>query len=200
MKHKPLNSFLFQYINELKKALDTLPQKGLEETADAIMGAYEKGRQIFVMGNGGSGATASHFVCDINKFACSGSNTRFRAICLNDNVPTILAYANDVSFEDVFLEQLKNFLSPGDVVIGISTSGNSRNIVKAIEYANDMNSRTIGLTGSNGGTLAELAQIFIKVPESNMQRVEDIHLILAHIIVQLAREKITVNEKNSPLK
>lgn len=190
-----LNSFYFQYTNKLKKALDTLPRKEFEQVVNTVIEAYEKGRQIFVMGNGGSGATASHFVCDINKFACLGSNMRFKAFCLNDNIPTMLAYANDVSYEDIFSEQLKNFLNPGDVVIGISASGNSKNIIKAIEYANSKNSKTIGLTGSNGGMLAKLVHIAIRVPEDNMQRIEDVHLILAHIIAQLARKKIIIGEK-----
>ncbi len=195
-KNEALSNFYSRYTDKLKKALDTLPQKGLEEVVNTIMDVYEKGQQIFVMGNGGSGATASHFVCDINKFACLGSNTRFKAFCLNDNVPTMLAYANDISFEDIFSEQLKNFLNSDDVIIGISTSGNSKNIIKAIEYANNKNSKTIGLTGSNGGMLAKLVHIAIRVPDDNMQRIEDLHLILAHIIAQLARKKIIAGMKN----
>ena len=190
-KQEMANNFYAQYTDKLKKALDTLPQKEFGEVVDAIMAVYETGHQVFLMGNGGSGATASHFVCDINKFACFGSNTRFKALCLNDNIPTMLAYSNDVSFEDVFLGQLRNFLNQGDLVIGISASGNSMNVIKAIEYANDTDARTIGFTGSNGGTLAKVAQIAVKVPEDDMQRIEDIHLILAHIIAQQIRQKIT---------
>jgi D-sedoheptulose 7-phosphate isomerase len=184
------SSFYSQYINKLSNALNSLPQETFEEAVKTILEAFKKGRQIFAMGNGGSGATASHFVCDINKFSCSGLKTRFKAICLNDNIPTMLAYANDVSFEDIFSEQLKNLLCPEDVVIGISTSGNSKNVLKAIEYANVMNCRTIALTGSHGGSLAKLAQTSIKVPDDNTQRIEDVHLIIAHIFAQLVRERL----------
>ena len=111
------------------------------------------------MGNGGSGSTASHFACDINKGSCFELNKKFKVICLNDNMPTILAYANDLSYDKIFVEQLKNFLQEGDVVIGISGSGNSETVLQAVSYAKEHGARTVGLSGFDGGTLARIADV-----------------------------------------
>ena len=130
-----MKSFSYSYIERLKRVLDGFPHDRFERFIEAMMDAYDQEKRIFVMGNGGSASTASHLACDINKGVCSGLEKRFKVICLNDNIPTMLAYANDLSYEDVFLEQLKNFFMPGDLVIGISGSGNSKNVLRAIEYA-----------------------------------------------------------------
>jgi len=183
-----INSFVRNhisgYLNEVKEILDKLPVDKLQTFFSLLLNAYNNGNQIFVMGNGGSGATASHFVVDINKGTCYGLDKRFKMICLNDNVPSVLAYANDVCYEDIFVEQLKNFLKPGDLVIGISGSGNSENVLRAIEYANKNGAVTFGLTGFNGGKLAKLAQYSIIVPVNDMQKSEDFHLMICHIMMQ----------------
>ena len=124
--------FFSDYLSELKRVIDNLPLEKFTEITNLILAAYESGHQILTMGNGGSGSTASHFVCDLNKGTCFGLSKRFKAICLNDNIPIMLAYANDVSYKDVFVEQMKNFLKPDDLVIGISGSGNSENVLRAI--------------------------------------------------------------------
>ena len=149
-----------------------------------IMDAYHNGSHIFIMGNGGSGATASHFACDINKGCCMDLDKKFKVMCLNDNMPTLLALANDVSYDVVFEEQLKNFFIPGDLVIGISGSGNSENVLRAIRYANREGGRTIGLSGFSGGRLSETAQQAFIAPVHDMQKVEDVHIIIVHMIMQ----------------
>lgn len=176
--------FSLEYLNKLKEVLDIFPHDRFEEIAETLLYAYHEDRQVFIMGNGGSGTTASHFVCDINKGSCFELDKKFRVICLNDNVPTILAYANDLSYDKIFLEQLKNFLRPGDVVIGISGSGNSNNVIKAIEYANERNVKTIGLTGFDGGKLARIAEISLVADVHDMQKVEDVHMIVVHMLMQ----------------
>ncbi len=185
-----IKRFALMYLSELKKVLETIPLEKFKEIVNIILGAYWGGHAIFIMGNGGSGATASHFACDINKGACFGLEKRFKVICLNDNVPTMLAYANDSSYEEIFVEQLKNFLKPDDLVIGISGSGNSKNVLKAIEYANDKGAKTLGLTGFDGGNLADLAKVALVIRINDMQKVEDTHLIITHMIMQIAYKKL----------
>lgn len=180
-----IQEWLERYREELKQALDTVPAEEFEELVHLLEQAYEEGRQVFLMGNGGSGATASHVACDLNKGVSYGLEKRFRVLCLNDNVPTTLAYANDVSYEEVFVEPLRNFLRPGDLVIGLSGSGNSRNVLKAIEYANQQGAHTVGLTGFNGGRLAGLVHTPLTVRVDDMQKAEDIHLILFHVVMQV---------------
>lgn len=173
-----------EYIRYLKEAIDSLSLDCFEDILNAIVRVYENDNSVFVMGNGGSSATASHFACDINKGVSSGLSKRFKVICLNDNIPTLLAYANDASYDDVFVEQLKNFFATGDLVIGISVSGNSNNVIKAVEYANEHEGTSIALTGFDGGQLAKTASISMVVPIYDMQKAEDIHLILSHMIMQ----------------
>jgi len=185
-----IKDFSLDYLNEIKSVLSDLPLEKFEEVVNLILNAYVEERQIFIMGNGGSGSTASHFACDINKGVCFGLNKRFKVICLNDNIPTMLAYANDVSYADIFVEQLKNFLKPNDLVIGISGSGNSENVLRAIRYANENGAYTIGFTGFDGGKLVTLAHASLVVPANDMQKVEDVHLILTHMLMQIAHKKL----------
>ncbi|HOK46626.1 MAG TPA: SIS domain-containing protein, partial [Bryobacteraceae bacterium] len=132
--------------------------------------------------NGGSAATASHFATDLVKGASYGRDARFRILALTDSMPTLTAYSNDVSYECVFVEQLRNFAEPGDLVMGISGSGNSANVVRAIEYGNEAGCRTLALTGRDGGKLGRLAQLNIQVSEPHMGRIEDAHMIVCHMI------------------
>ena len=140
------------------------------------------GGAIFVCGNGGSAATASHFATDMVKGASYGCNQRFRILALNDSAPTLTAYANDVSYDCVFVEQLRNFARRGDLVMAISASGNSPNVVCAVEYANSLGCQTLALTGFDGGRLARAAQFNIHVSLRHMGRVEDAHMIVCHMI------------------
>jgi D-sedoheptulose 7-phosphate isomerase len=189
-----MKEFAKAYLEEEKKIFDDVPLANLEEAIKLLQVAYQDENQIFVMGNGGSGSTASHFACDINKGTCCHLNKRFRVVCLNDNVPTMLAYANDMSYDEVFVEQLKNFVRSGDVVIGISGSGNSRNVIKALEYANASGARSVAFTGFDGGQLAKVASVSVVIPSNDMQKVEDVHLILTHIIMQILCDKVTAME------
>jgi D-sedoheptulose 7-phosphate isomerase len=176
--------FSFGYLNELKDLLNIFPHDRFEEIGKALLSAYEDDKQVFIMGNGGSGSTASHFVCDINKGSCFNLEKRFKVFCLNDNIPTILAYANDLSYDKIFVEQLKNFLRPGDLVIGISGSGNSENVLQAVSYAKEKGAKTIGLSGFSGGKLSKMADIPFVALINDMQKVEDVHMIVVHMLMQ----------------
>ena len=173
------------YLANLKGIMDAFDLARFEALVDGLIQAYQQQKTIFVMGNGGSGSIASHFACDINKGCCMDLEKRFKMICLNDNLPTMLAYANDVSYHVVFEEQLKNFFRTGDLVIGISGSGNSENVLRAIRYARDHGGRTIGMSGYSGGKLADLVDISLLVPAEDMQKVEDMFMIAIHMIMQI---------------
>ena len=143
------------------------------------------GRQIFIMGNGGSGATASHYCCDFNKGISIHKDKRYRMICLNDNIPTMMAYANDTAYDEVFVGPLQNFYNEGDVVIGISGSGNSGNVVKAMEWAKAQGAITIAFTGYDGGKLKQIAEYGVHVPIDDMQITEDLHMTLDHCMMKI---------------
>lgn len=178
------------YFNRLKEVLDAIDLDRLEDVVEILLTAYHNENHVFVMGNGGSGSTASHFACDINKGVSHTLSRRFRVISLNDNMPLIMAYSNDLSYEEIFVEQIKNYLGPDDVVIGVSGSGNSRNVLKAIEYANRNQAITIGFTGFDGGQLAKVSQVSLNAAVSDMQQAEDIHLIITHLIMQLLQKSL----------
>ena len=176
------------YIDRLKKALDNLDRKEIEQFENILTIARDSGSNIFIMGNGGSAATASHYCCDFNKVASYGydDRKRFRFICLSDNISTVMSYSNDVCYEDIFVEQLKNFVQKNDVVIGISSSGNSENVLRAIDYANQNGIVTVGLTGCDGGKLKQKAKFSVNANIGDKQIAEDIHLILCHMLMQIS--------------
>ncbi len=169
------------YLDRLKAALDKISRDEINGFLNLLVDALEAGRTVFTLGNGGSAATASHMAVDFNKGLSYGKARRFRFFCLSDNLPTLTAYANDVSYEDVFVEPLRNFLEPGDLVIAISGSGNSRNVIKAVEYANAAGAVTVGLTGYDGGLLRKTARHGVHVPIRDMQVTEDLHMVLDHL-------------------
>lgn len=175
-------NFAETYKADCLKTLNTIDSGLVQKAIDLFREARDQGRQIFVCGNGGSASTSSHFVCDMVKGASFQRPQRFRIMALTDSLPTITAYSNDVSYDAIFVEQLKNFAQPGDLVMGISGSGNSPNVVKAIEYANSAGCRTIGLTGRDGGKLGPLAQLNIHVANPHMGRIEDAHMVICHMI------------------
>jgi D-sedoheptulose 7-phosphate isomerase len=154
------------------------------------MKSYAEERNIFVMGNGGSGATASHWAGDVNKGCSLHLEKKFKMICLNDNIPMMMAYANDISYDDIFVEPMKNFYRPGDLAIGISGSGNSKNVLKAIEYANKNQGRTVGLCGYEGGKLHDMVDIPLLARVNDMQKIEDVHMIVVHISMQAISKKL----------
>lgn len=173
------------YFNKLKLTIDRIAIDELDTLMNVLVAAKECGQIIFVMGNGGSAATASHYVCDFNKGISLNQEKKFKFICLNDNVPSMMAYANDMSFEDIFVEQLRNFLVEGNVVIGISGSGNSKNVLKAIEYANTTGAITVGLTGYDGGQLKKMVKYGVHIPINDMQITEDLHMVLDHCMMKI---------------
>lgn len=179
-----IRTFTNQYISDLTSLLERFDTDQFEKIVELILDAYDRGNNIFIMGNGGSGSTASHFACDINKGCCIDLEKKFKVICLNDNIPTMLALSNDISYESIFVEQMKNFFNSGDLVIGISGSGNSENVLRAIKYGNENNGRTIGLSGFSGGNLSKLVDVSFVADIDDMQKVEDIHMIIVHMIMQ----------------
>lgn len=174
--------FPSEYKTELLKALDAVDLSLVNQAIELFKDARANSRHIFVCGNGGSASTASHFACDIVKGASYNRDQRFRIMALTDQLPTITAYANDVSYDSVFVEQLRNFAQSNDLVMGISGSGNSPNVLRALEYANSIGCKTIALTGRDGGKLGPLAQLNIQVGAPHMGRIEDAHLIVCHMI------------------
>lgn len=171
-----------QYIDLVKSTLDTLDPKALDALVEAFHTTYEKGGNIYTMGNGGSGASASHAAGDFLKGASYGLNKRFKMICLNDNLPSMMAIANDIGWESIFVEPLKNFLSEDDLVIGISGSGNSKNVVNALEYANANGATTVAMSGFKGGKISQIATINVHAPVMDMEVTEDVHMVIFNIV------------------
>jgi len=193
--------FTLDYLDEIRSILAAMQEKlaaRLDRLADILLRARGNRNTIFIMGNGGSASTASHFVGDLSKGTIVRGSPRFKAIALTDNIPGMLAWANDESYEDIFVEQLKNLMEPGDVVIGISGSGNSMNVIKAIEYANANQGITVGFSGYDGGKLLQCAQENVHVPSFSMVKVEDLHLLIEHLLTSLLRAEGEHNaEKDS---
>ncbi len=189
-----VQEYIQDYFTRVKRSIDELGGEDylikIDEIVKIFLEARENKKQIFVMGNGGSGSTASHLMCDLGKMTICDDSPRFRVIALTDNIPLMLAWANDSSYDDIFVEQLKNLMNPGDVVLGISGSGNSPNVIKAIEYANAHEGVTIGWTGFDGGKLSTSAQIAIVAPSHNMQRIEDVHMVLTHLVSSMIRDRL----------
>lgn len=178
-----------RYIAEVQETLNRLSPKVISDVIGVLEYARANDRQVFVMGNGGSAATSSHFACDLGKGTIQSGRPRFRVIALTDNMPLFSAYANDMGYEHVFSEQLTSLLvERGDVVIGISGSGNSKNILKAVKLANSMGAITIGMTGFDGGRLKGVVDLCLHIPNSCMGQVEDAHLILVHLMCTCLRE------------
>lgn len=175
-------TFLFNYLEQLRTTISNLPVDGIEQAIKMLHRARLSGHQVFIMGNGGSAATATHFVCDLAKNTAYPDLPGFRVIGLSDNMAIFSALGNDNGYENVFVDQLRNFVRKEDVVIGISTSGNSDNVLRAIQLAQETGAHTIGMTGFNGGKLASLVELEIRVPSHNIQHVEDVHLSLEHMI------------------
>ena len=175
-------SFPTAYKGELLKTIDAIDLGKVEQAIDWFREARDEDRQIFICGNGGSASTASHFVCDMVKGASFKKPKRFRIQALTDSLPTITAYANDVSYDVVFAEQLKNFARPGDLVMAISGSGNSPNVIEAVKAAKEIGCRSIALTGRDGGKLGPMADLHLNVPVPHMGRIEDAHMIVCHMV------------------
>ena len=175
-------NFAAEYKKSTLEAVDRIDLEKVTQAIEWFREARDSARRIFVCGNGGSASTASHFACDMVKGASYGRPARFRILALTDSLPTLTAYSNDVSYDVVFAEQLRNFVEPGDLFMAISGSGNSPNVLRAIEYANSVGCRTIALTGRDGGKLGPLAQLNIQVEVPHMGRIEEAHMVVCHMI------------------
>ena len=180
---------IIAYFEKEKATIDSINKDDLNTLMNVLVQAKDEGKTIFIMGNGGSAATASHYVCDFNKGISYGREKMFKFICLNDNVPTMMAYANDMSYADVFVGPLKNFMQKGDIVIGISGSGNSENVVRAIKYANENGGISVGITGYSGGIIKELSTYNVHIPVNDMQITEDLHMMLDHCMMNILCKK-----------
>lgn len=178
------------YLSTLQLTMEELPRQLIADVIETLQEARKRGSQIFIMGNGGSASTASHFACDLAKNTRHEGWPHFRVIGLTDNMAMFSALANDEGYENVFSEQLANLMRPGDIVIAISASGNSKNVINAAEAALRDNATVIGFTGFNGGRLGQLAHINIHVKSTIIEHVEDIHLMLEHLIVRTIKEQI----------
>ncbi|MEZ4731883.1 MAG: SIS domain-containing protein [Caldilineaceae bacterium] len=173
---------LRSYLLDFKHTIDRLPVDLIEATVEQLHHARINHKQVFLMGNGGSAATASHFACDLGKNTVSASLPRLRVQALNDNIAFFSACANDYGYETVFAEQLANLVQPEDVVLAISASGNSANVLKAVQLARACGAFTIGWSGYQGGKLAKMVDLSLVVPSDSIEQIEDIHLMLAHMV------------------
>jgi len=182
-----------QYFEELRRVMVSLPKEGIDQIADTLVGAYDAGRTVYLCGNGGSAALASHFACDLGKGTayCNGGK-RFRVLSLTDNLPTLTAWANDSGYENVYSEQLKNFVQPRDVACAISGSGNSKNVLKALQVAREAGAATVGISGFQGGAMKSLCDLCVIVPSQDMQIIEDLHLAIAHSIFRIVHARISL--------
>ncbi len=170
------------YIDGVKSLLDEIPQNQIEEITEVILNAYRSGKNVFILGNGGSASTASHFACDLNKTIAVEGKARLKAMSLTDNVALMTAICNDINYDSVFKEPLVGFLNNGDVVICISASGNSPNVLEAARYAKSKRAVVIGFIGFDGGTLREIADNSIVLYSDDYGQVEGVHSVLTHLI------------------
>ena len=181
---KKVTSYSAAYLAKLSKLLSELDSENIDSAVALIGDAWKNGRQIITLGNGGSSLTALHFINDWNKSIFMHGGLPFRGRSLVDNIGLVMSYSNDISFEDVFIEQLKNILLQGDLVIAISGSGNSENVIRAVEYANQNEAITLGLCGYDGGRLKKISQHYVWAKVNDMQLCEDVHAIFGHIVMQ----------------
>jgi D-sedoheptulose 7-phosphate isomerase len=172
------------YISKLMKVLNELDSASVDNAIALVEAAWRKNKQIITLGNGGSSLTALHFINDWNKSVYMHAKLPFRGRSLVDNIGLVMSYGNDVAFQDVFIEQLRNILLPGDLVIAISGSGNSENVIRAVNYANENGAVTLGLCGFDGGQLKDISQHYVWIKAKDMQLSEDVHFIFGHIVMQ----------------
>ena len=182
MNNEEQKNLIKSYFDREIEVIKRLNIDDINAAVQAIWAAYEREATIYIFGNGGSAATASHYVCDFNKGISEKKEKKFNFVCLNDNYPQMMAIANDISYDEVFRFPLINKLKPTDLVIGISGSGNSKNVIRAVEYAKEIGAPVIGITGYHGGKLKELSDYHMDVMEDDMQISEDLHMIFDHMM------------------
>lgn len=183
-----------KYLSGLKPVLDSIPLDDLDAVIECLHAAYIRGSQVFIVGNGGSASTASHMACDLGKTVLRSARDpyakRFRVVALTDNVALLTAWANDTDYATVFAEQLRNVASPGDVLVAISASGNSPNVIKAVAVSRELGMTSIGLLGFEGGLVKKLCDLCIVVQSNSYGYVEDVHLVLNHLITSCLEGKL----------
>lgn len=179
------SSYIKEYIALEQATLEKMDVHAINEMICLLQETRDKDGMIYIFGNGGSAATASHFQNDFNKGISEHTKKKFRFQCLSDNIATLTAIANDIGYEEVFRFQLEGRLQPGDIVIAISGSGNSQNVIRAVSYAKECGAKVIGLTGYDGGELRGLSDISVHVPIGSMQITEDIHMVLDHLVMSV---------------
>jgi D-sedoheptulose 7-phosphate isomerase len=182
------------YFQRFSGIIGKLPYAAIDTVSNVFWDAYRNDQTLFVFGNGGSAALASHSACDFGKGTVANGNRRFRVMSLTDNVPLMTAWANDQRYEDIFAEQLRTFVRSGDVVFAISGSGNSANVLNGLQVARDCGAQTVGLTGFKGGKMKVLCDLCVVIPSDNMQLIEDFHIAVTHSIFTNLRKRI-VNEQ-----
>ena len=178
------------YFDQISTLVHRIPLENIEELVNIIFEAYNNGRRVFIFGNGGGSATSSHFVCDLAKGTVTPGKPRLKALSLSDNVPLITAWANDTDYTNTFGEQLANLAEKGDVVIGLSGSGMSPNVINAFRVAGRIGAVSVLFSGYSGGDAVKEATVSIIVPSEDMQQIEDIHLMLCHIVFRMVRNRI----------
>jgi D-sedoheptulose 7-phosphate isomerase len=198
MSETRLHTSVEGYFDRLKTLIDVMPVDRIEAMGEALFSAYRHGKQVFVLGNGGSAATASHMACDLGKNTIAPNVQRFRIISLTDNMPLVSALANDLGYDRVFAEQLTNLIRPGDVLIVLSGGGNSSNVLEAMRYARKRSATILALLGSDGGEAIRLADEFILVPSSDYGLVEDMHLILNHVLTSYFKARLSEEHIAAP--
>lgn len=178
-----MKQLILDYINDIHALCNGLDVEEMDKLCESLLESYKSKKKIFVAGNGGSAGTSNHFCCDFGKNAVKGDVNRPKIISLSANIEVLTALGNDFCYADVFTQQLKNLMDDGDTVLLISASGNSPNVVTAAEYAKSRGGKVIGLTGFEGGKLKELSDIAINIPSNSYEKIEDLHMMITHIIV-----------------
>ncbi len=184
------------YFDEMRRVAQRVWQPDIEQLVACLLCAYEHERVVYLFGNGGSAALASHFACDLGKGTADCVNgRRFRVLALTDNIPVMTAWANDSSYEHIFAEQLTNLVRKNDVAFGISGSGNSINVLNALQVAAAAGAVTLGITGFRGGKMKALCKVCVVIPSDNMQIIEDLHLVVAHSVFTILRQRLRALEE-----
>ncbi len=184
-----------QHVAELREALSALAPQDMSDAGRQLLDCYDREATLYLVGNGGSAATASHFACDLSKGTRQPGVPRFRAVALTDNVPLMTAWGNDASFDRIFAEQLIPLVRPHDLLLAISASGNSPNVLQAVRSARDGGASTMAWTGPTGGSLADLVDTVIRVPAGTIEQVEDAHMVLAHALTVFIRARLRARSR-----
>lgn len=185
------------YLDRLLKTLDGMPVDDIARLSEMLYRAYSDGKQVFILGNGGSASTASHMAADLGKNTIGPNMRRFRIMSLNDNIPLLTALSNDLGYDNMFAEQLQNLIQPGDVLIVISGSGNSPNVLKAMEYAQSRSAQVAALLGFGGGKASKLSDLNVVIDSDDYGVVEDAHLIVNHILVEHFRQRLATERPHT---